>query len=112
MTSGGPTQRALDDAIARHGPAAIPALLDAMPDPSTTTGQRVGRIVVAIGPPAIERLVASLSPGERGVRAAFLLGALGHRASASVDALLAAAKARPPRPIRGSPPWRSTASPA
>lgn len=92
MSAGDPTQRALDLAIARHGAAAIRPLLDTMPDPSTKGAQRVGRIVIAIGKPAIDTLAAELHPGERGVRAAFLLGAIGRHAPGSLDALLAAAR--------------------
>jgi hypothetical protein len=84
-------QAALEAAIVRHGGAAIPAILDTMPPIGSAGALRFGKVVLGIGEPAAAPLAENLSAGDRGVKAAFLLGSLGHKAATSIDALLAAA---------------------
>jgi len=84
-------QRTLEAALVRHGAASVPPLLDAMPEVGTPGALPFGRIVTAIGEPAVAPLAEVLSPGQRGAKAAFLLGSLGRRSAPALDALLLAA---------------------
>ena len=91
-TGNGPGGKALEAAIIAHGAAAIPPLLDAMPEVGTRGAVSVNRVVSAIGGPAAPPLARELRAADRGVKAAFLLKGLGSQASSAIDALLLAAQ--------------------
>lgn len=81
------------DSLARIGPAAIPALIDALKDPNAEVRDRAAQALARMGPPArqaVPQLIAALQDPDWKVRrsAARALGQIGPDAEKAVPALI------------------------
>jgi hypothetical protein len=81
------------DALARIGPAAVPALIHALRDPNPDVRNHAAQAIARMGPPAkaaVPELIIALQDSDWNVRrsAARALGQIGEGAQAAVPALI------------------------